>query len=203
MKKLFFDIETLPVEEEKHGIIREIYDKKLEKNKRFVKSFDEFLAETVFYGTFGRVLCISIAINDEPVQCLTGNEKDILTKFWEIARDIDLFVGHNIFDFDMRFIYQRSIVVGVRPTQEIPFIRYRNNVMYDIMHEWTKWNPKGWVSLDELSLALGIPSPKGSGLDGSKVFEYYKKGKLEEIYKYCNADVEATRAVYKKMIFNQ
>lgn len=201
MKRLFFDIETLPAAEEKHSVIKEIYERKAQKKRGMVKEFEEFLEDTVFSGTFGRILCISLAINEEPVQCLRGEEADILKRFWVIARDVDLFVGHNIFDFDMRFLYQRSIVHRVRPTQDIPFVRYRNAPMYDIMHEWTKWNPKGWVTLDELARSLGIKSSKEGELDGSKVFEFYKNGKLDEIYDYCNADVEVTRAIYKRMAF--
>lgn len=201
MKRLFFDIETLPAAEDKHPVIREIYDRKAQKRKGLTKEFEEFLEDTVFSGTFGRILCISYAINDEPVQCIFGDEKETLKRFWDVARDVDLFVGHNIFDFDMRFLYQRSIVYAIRPTQDIPFIRYRNAPMYDIMHEWTKWNPKGWVTLDEMARALGIKSSKEGELDGSKVHEFYKKGKLQEIYDYCNADVEVTRAIYKRMMF--
>jgi hypothetical protein len=38
-------------------------------------------------------------------------------------------------------------------------------------------------------------------MNGSMVFDYFKQGRYEEIYKYCMADVEVTRAVYKKMNF--
>jgi predicted PolB exonuclease-like 3'-5' exonuclease len=42
----------------------------------------------------------------------------------------------------------------------------------------------------------------GNGrLDGSEVFTYFKKGKLKEICDYCNADVEVTRKIYKRMQF--
>ncbi len=40
-----------------------------------------------------------------------------------------------------------------------------------------------------------------TNFDGSKVFDYFKAGKLEEIYEYCKADVDAVRAVYKKIVF--
>jgi predicted PolB exonuclease-like 3'-5' exonuclease len=54
--------------------------------------------------------------------------------------------------------------------------------------------------LDELAHDMGLASSK-KDLDGSKVHEYYKKGKLKEIEKYCNADVELTRQIFKKMMF--
>ena len=201
MKKIFLDIETLPVEESKHHILKDIYEKKKEKGKKVNDSFDEYLEKTNFDGSFGRILCISVAVNSEPATCLHGEEKEILKNFWDIARDADLFVGHTIFDFDLRFIYQRSAVLGVKPTRELSFARYRNNPIYDIMYEWSKWNMQDKITLDKMAKAFGIKSSKEGGMDGSKVHEYYKKGKHQEIYDYCNADVEVTRAIYKKITF--
>lgn len=203
MKKLFLDIETLPAEEEKHGILKEIYDYKKANGKKTADSFDMFLAQTNFDGSFGRIFCVSAGINGEPVKCLNGGEKDILADFWELAKDTDLFIGHNIFDFDLRFIYQRSVILGVRPTRDLSFARYRNNPIYDTMYEWSKWNTQDKISLDKLAKALGLVSSKGKGIDGSKIYEYYKNGKHQEIYDYCIADVEVTRNIYKKMTFEE
>ena len=56
------------------------------------------------------------------------------------------------------------------------------------------------ASLDTLSKALSIPSPKES-LDGSKVYPYYRAGKLAEIVEYCKRDVDSTRQVYRRLTF--
>lgn len=201
MKKLFLDIETLPAERDKKDLLQDIYDSDKNNGKKFKKSFDSFFLQSGLDGSFGRILCIGIAVNDEPVDCLTGDEKEILKKFWEMASDVNLFIGHNIFDFDMRFIYQRSAILGVRPTQDLSFARYRNNPIYDTMHEWSKWNMQDKIKLDKIAKAMGLTSSKDGDIDGSKVYEYYKKGKLQEIYDYCKRDVEVTREVYKKLIF--
>ena len=102
-------------------------------------------------------------------------------------------------DFDLRFIYQRSIVHKVRPTHNLSFARYRDYPIYDTMREWAKWCG-ATVGLEYLALALGIPTPK-QGIDGSRVFEFYQQGRLDEIVKYCQRDVETTRLIYKRMIF--
>jgi len=102
MKKLFLDIETLPVEESKHHILRDIYEGKKQKGKKVNDSFEEYVTQTNFDGSFGRILCISVAVNDESVKCLYGEEKEILKNFWDMAQDVDIFIGHNIFDFDLR-----------------------------------------------------------------------------------------------------
>jgi len=197
MKTLYLDIETLPAEKDKHEILKNIHQKKKDKG-RTKQTLEQFIENTNFGGAFGRIFCLCYAIDDEPVQNLFGDEREILKKFWEICREIQLFVGHNVLDFDLKFIYQRSIILQVKPSIPISFRRYYSEQVFDIMHEWTKWN--GYISMDELACALGIPSSKGD-IDGSRVHEFYKKGKHQEIIDYCKKDVEVTRAIYKKMNF--
>ena len=197
MNKLFFDIETIPAHENNHGVLREIYNKKSTQDK----DFEKYLAQTSFDGGFGRIACLSYAINDGPIKTLSGDEQKILEDFWSVAKNINLFVGFNIMEFDLRFIYQRCIVLGVKPSVELNFARYRNNPIYDIMHEWKKWNMNASISLDTLAKILSLPSSKGGEIEGKDVAKAYADGRIEEICKYCEKDVELTRKVYKKMIF--
>ena len=200
MKKLYLDIETLPAAEESHKTLKFLYDKRKKKEE---DDFEQYLLDTTFDGAFGRILCIGYAVNDEATEVLyeDGDEKKMLEKFWELAKDANLFIGHNVIDFDMRFIYQRSIIKGVQPTRDLTFARYRSSPMYDTMREWAKWNFGPSIGLERLALAMGVPTPK-EGIDGSQVFDFYKKGKVQEILDYCKRDVDTTRAVYRKMIFN-
>jgi 3'-5' exonuclease len=222
MYKLYLDIETLPAGKESHDALRFLHEKKKarkngkEENGCSDKNsdFEQYLLGTSFDGSFGRILCIAYAINDQPVEfiCFDENEKKTLEKFWEVVKSISLparnpqwpdygvqFVGHNIMDFDLRFIYQRSIVNRVKPAYDLSFARYKSYPIYDTMKEWVKWS-MGNIGLEHITLALDIPSPK-DGIDGSRVYEFYKKGKINEICQYCKKDVEATRAVYKRMTF--
>ncbi len=57
------------------------------------------------------------------------------------------------------------------------------------------------IGLDTLAKALEVKSSKEGGVDGSKIHQYFKDGRLQEIYDYCNADVETTRDIFKKMTF--
>lgn len=205
MKKLFFDIETLPADESKYEILKKIYDKKKKKKSYLgqkIGTFENFIESTGLDGTFGRIFCISYAINDDPISCLSGNEQDVIKKFWEVVRDVDLFIGFNILDFDLRFLYQRSIILGIRPSRNLTFARYRSEPIFDVMYEWSKWSTQNKVSLDSLAQVLGIPSSKKE-LEGSRVYDYYKKGKYSEIRTYCNADVEVLRRIYKRMMFEK
>lgn len=103
----------------------------------------------------------------------------------------------------MRFIYQRSIILGVKPTKDLSFARYRNNPIYDVMWEWCKWDYQHKISLDALAKALGLPSSKSGKVEGKNVAKAYEEGRIEEICRYCKKDVELTRKIYKRMTFEE
>jgi hypothetical protein len=183
-------------------LLKDLYLEESKKKdvKNFVRSFDEYFHQTSFQGEFGRIFCIGYAVNEEQPNIISGDERQILDIFWQVAKDADLFIGHNIMDFDFRFIYKRSIILGVRPTQEISFARYRNSPIFDTMKEWDKWSNNA-ISLHKLSIVLGIESPKEEGIDGSKVYDHFLAGKTDDIIRYCKRDVEATRKIYQKICF--
>ena len=210
--KLFLDIETLPGDE---SLRREIETEikppgnisRPERIKQWEEeekpgAMEERYRKTALEGLYGRILCIGY-VKESPLgiteKVITGEEPAILQEFWDTAKGVDLFVGFKILDFDLKFIMQRSIIQGVKPTRELNFARYRSEPIYDVMREWQMWDT-GYVALDVVTRALGIESPKGE-LDGSKVYDYYREGRLEDIYAYCMRDVKATREIYKRMNF--
>ncbi len=168
---------------------------------------DEELYERMsLEGTFGRICCLAYIKEDGTVQkgVLSGDEKDLLTEFWRLATNVHRFIGHNIWDFDLPFIYKRSIINGVKPRYDLSFARYRNLPIYDTLCEWDLWN-LGFgrkQSLDALAKALNLPTSKDL-MDGSEVWSYYKNGKTQEICDYCFKDVELVRLVYYKMTFEE
>jgi len=208
MKKLFLDIETLPAPGDKMEILKDLWEdsrKKIGNSTKIIKGvndFDTFFRNTSFQGEFGRIFCIAYAIDNQPVEVISGDEKEILKKFWDIAKECDLFVGHNIMEFDLRFIFKRSVILGVKPTKELSFARYRNNPIFDSLCEWEKWASRG-CGLHKLSLALGLQSPKSEGIDGSQVYDFFLAGKTDEILEYCKRDVDTTRKVYKRITFDR
>ena len=194
MKILFFDIETVPTEQSLHD------NGLLESQLKLDEA--EILKKLSLSAATARILCLAYALEpplDSPVSVLGGDERDILQGFWNLATETNLFVGHNLLDFDLRFIYQRSVIQQIKPSREIPFARFRNAPVFDTMHEWSKWG-REHVSLDLLARALEIPSPKES-LDGSKVYPYFRAGRFSEICDYCRCDVETVRRVYRRLTF--
>ena len=194
MKIFYFDIETVPTQKalEDNGLL----DAQIKLDE------PELIKKLSLSALSAKIICLCYTIEPSlsgAVEVLQGEETEIIRNFWKIVPDCNLFVGHNILDFDMRFIYQRSVIHQIKPSREIPFTRFRNAPIYDTMQEWSKWG-REHASLDSLSKALGIPSPK-ENLDGSKVYPYYRAGKLPEIVEYCKRDVESVRAVYKRLTF--
>lgn len=204
MHKLFLDIETIPADTDKHDVIKKLHEKKVA-DGRSEKTFEDVIGETSMNGAFGRIFCICFAIDDEPVKILCADEKSMLIEFWNIAKKIDLFVGFNILDFDLRFIWQRSIIHQIKPSINIPFVRNTNKPIYDIMYEWSHWSGGvgSRIGLDGLAQAFGIPSSKNGEVTGKTVYKAYKAGKHKEICDYCVKDVEVTREVYKKINFEK
>lgn len=214
---LFFDIETIPAEGSLKDTIVELERKKEKKREATEasengtgywrkKSTEAIYRLTSLSGDFGRIFCIGYALDNEPVNIIRGPEKEILVKWWQIADRADLFVGHNIMEFDLPFIYKRSIIHKIKPAARhlnLSFARYRSDPIFDTMKEWNKWALRPSISLDKLAKVLGLPTSKDGGIDGSKVYDAYLKGKYDQICQYCKGDVELTRKVYKRMIFEK
>jgi 3'-5' exonuclease len=209
MMRVFLDIETLPPDENAMAAI----------NSSELRSDEEFL-NLALSGDWGRVLTIGVIIEkngEELHRGLLGRERQTmmfhldeartLRAFWKLLKGFntkrDLVVGHNIFDFDLLFIYKRSIIQRVRPTVEFSFARYRSQPIFDTMYEWEKWRwSRKHISLDELARVLELESSKQDGMDGSKVYDKFCAGCHGEIAEYCMRDVELTRQVYYRMIFD-
>ena len=205
VRKLFFDIETVPAPKALEPKLRELHAFKQQKagasgTGKPPQSFKAFLDNTSFDGAFGRIVCLAYAVDDGPVEALAGDEREILEGFWKLATPATRFVGHNVFDFDLPFVLKRSRILGVRPSVMPSMARYRNHPVYDTMHEWTGWGRHG-TALHALAVAFGLPTSKDD-IDGSQVAGYYAAGRLPEIVEYCKKDVELTRRVYNKLTFD-
>jgi DNA polymerase elongation subunit (family B) len=169
-------------------------------------------------GDTGRLLCIGYideGCGRKPVKgvlgwdrergCFYDNEPEILRNFWEMMRTfrpcLDRIVGHNIYSFDLRFIYKRSVICGVRPSINLNFARYRDQPIYDTMCEWEKWHLRDTISLDRLARVLGLESPKTDECNGSRIAELFARGEHKTIRDYCLRDVITTRRIYRRMTF--
>ncbi len=208
-RRIFVDIETLPPDKggAAVGVCEELGS-----------CSDEEFRRLALDGDFGRVLTVGVVVEQDGqvTHCgLLGRERRTmmfhldeartLRGFWKLMKGFnvsrDLVIGHNVFDFDLPFLYKRSVIQHVPPTVELPFTRYRSRPVFDTMHQWNKWSPRKFVSLDRLARVLGLESSKGQGIDGGRVYDKFCEGCHQEIADYCMRDVELVRKIYYRMSF--
>jgi len=197
--KLFFDLETIPTPENLREVAIEAERKKM-RNREIANDDEALYRSSAISGDFGQIFCIGFAIDDQQVQIIHGKEEEILKKWWQVARDAHVFIGHNIIDFDIPFLYKRSVIHKIKPSQFLPIKKFPTENIFDTSREWSRWDYQSHTSLHYLALALDLPSSKDQ-MDGSQVYDYYLKRRFEDIYTYCKKDVELTRKIYKRMLF--
>lgn len=168
----------------------------------------EAIAKTALDGAYGQVCCIGWAFNVEPPKALVAQdigERDLIEQFLgEAERYVQArhghapsIVGHNVVNFDIRFLWQRAIVLGIRmpgwfPRDPKPW----GHETFDTMTAFA--GIRGMVGLDKLCEALGI---EGKGdIDGSMIGDLWAAGEIERITEYCKADVERARTVHRRML---
>lgn len=173
------------------------------------------VGKTAFDGALGKIICIGWKFGGgdawtrsvvEGATCAL-NEADVLRAFFDHVRETlehhhvrATIIGHNIIGFDLRFLWQRAAINGVKPPPCIPFnAKPWDDGVYDTM---LRWNPETGkrISLDRLCRALKIQSPKGD-MDGSKVWDAYRAREHEKIAEYCARDVEAVAECHRRMTF--
>lgn len=221
MSSLFLDIETLP--DQRPGAFDKIYDtirppgniKKAESiEKWMVENGSAAAAEahlkTSLNGIAGEICSIAWAIDDGDI---VGNcRRPDTTEAWLLQHFFDCvaekartgegshqqltWIGHNVIDFDLRFLKQRAIVNNVKPLFLIPAdSRHGSAQVFDTMKAWAGW--KGYVSQEALCNALGIEGK--SGMTGADVWPAYQRGEYETIEEYNMDDVRIVRELFKRM----
>lgn len=213
---IYLDLETIPTENAE--LIADIAStikppatmRKAETIAEWVKNdkqsaIDDAVAKTSFDGTYGSICCIGYAIDDGDVLSVTNiNEKEIILQFFDALyaanpRNLDItIVGHNVAEFDLKFLFKRCVVLGIKPPDFIPFkAKSWDKTIFDTMTEFAGYKDR--ISLDKLCKVLGIES--NNTHTGADVYPMYKEDKIAEIASYCEDDVSITRQVYKRLNF--
>jgi hypothetical protein len=173
LKRIFFDVESVPPPEEWRSLIKpEVVRKLCRKGsitapggqgggqQHIGSCTDEQFRLMALHAEYGRVLAIGMIVEHDwqIVHCGTLgrerpsghfhlDERRTLRSFWKMLDDFnvshDLIIGHNIMDFDLPFLYKRSRINRIHPSILFSFARYRSAPIYDTMREWAHWNPQG------------------------------------------------------------
>jgi hypothetical protein len=226
---VFFDIETVsrvPELQEETPLYDSFLYKMRYAEEAQRKDFSAYNLKALYaqkaalYPEFGKIVCISVGriINDEIVIYTFKDEEEavLLTRFnkrleqWDIAeresgKQLAL-CGVNIKFFDLRYIYIRSVVNGVKPVKghiDLTGLKPWEVFTADLTDYWKQTSPYN-APLMCITEVLGLPSPK-QDIDGSQTSEvYWKEGSagLDRIAKYCEGDVEAVVNIARRLRFD-
>ena len=164
--------------------------------------------KTSFDGAQGELFSIAWAVGDKAVNVVWRDpsmcEANMLKVFFgrltdEIGNLKPFFIGNYIGGFDLKFLFKRAVILGVKPPFPLPHYGRHEQHFYDLQQAWEGYN--GRASLDSMCKALGVPG-KPDDIDGSKVWEFVEAGKYQEVMDYNKLDVEETRVVYNRFTFN-
>lgn len=166
------------------------------------KLVEEAVAKTSFSGAYGKVCCIGWAWDDGEAFSVIGDEAYVMASAFDRIDmsapqyGLTTIVGHYVANFDLRFLMQRAIVLGIHLPSWFPLDpKPWSKDVFDTMAAWS--GPKDSISLDNLCKVLGIPGK--DGVDGSMVAGMWQREEYDAIASYCRDDVERVRNVHRKM----
>lgn len=183
--------------------------------------------KTSLQGGRGKVAVAGWAFNDEPpmsaysddwaseegeretIRAFFGSVDAWLKKNWSEGNSIrPQIIGHNVIGFDLRFLFQRCVVLRVPIPHWLPVNvkPWDQDLVFDTMVVWG--GHKAYTKMDEICEALDIPK-KGSefdgdeDIDGSKVWSHVRDGKIDVVARYCEGDIQRTRDMHRRMVFDE
>lgn len=173
------------------------------KHKAYEEQEKEFRSEALC-SYKGRILCMSYAKNTNWKNIKTidfvGGEKEMLQEFYNDIKQYSVvgFMGTNL-KFDLMFIFHRALHFGLfdlanKIRCDRGYTKNRDVELMELAGGGLEFKYR--ISLDNICKLLGVKSPK-EGIDGSKVFDYYLQGKIEEIKQYNKADVSQLIECYQ------
>lgn len=213
MSVLIFDIETVPdvISGRKLYHLNELSDQETAQAMfalRREKVGHDFLPHHL-----QKVVAISLLLstNNQLKLWTLGNdsvdEKEIITRFFSgIDKHTPTLVSWNGSGFDLPVLHYRALLHGVTAAtywelgdnqSTFRWNNYLNRFHYrhmDIMDLLAAYQNKAFAPLDEIASMLGFPGKMG--MDGSKVWDAYQEGKIQQIADYCETDVLNTYCVY-------
>lgn len=209
--KIYCDIETIPSETRPDP--SEIQAPANYRDPAKIQAYqlekvEEAFRKQAFDSMVGRLAVVGWAIEDEDPRSITlgvdvEDEAGLLAMFENEVLECRggeaiTWVGHNFQSFDGVWLRRKGIKHGLGHLPSlINLDRYRGNVE-DTMLIWSPHDPRDRVGLDKLARFLG-QGAKTEGIDGSKVWDFWQEGRLDEVAAYCRADVALTRSIFKNL----
>ncbi|MBI4843469.1 MAG: ribonuclease H-like domain-containing protein [Nitrospirae bacterium] len=132
------------------------------------------------------------------IEYSSGNEKEILIKFWETVKHYDSIITFNGRGFDAPFLIIRSAIHKISPSKDLMPYRYEAKSHIDLLDHLTFYGSvKRRYSLHMWCTAFGIKSPKEEGITGHEVASLFREGRHLDIARYCAGDLRATKELFE------
>lgn len=215
MTRVILDIETLGFPLESFDEAQQTYLLKFAQNDQ---EKTEAIQKFSLYPTTAQILAIGMLnpdtgkgkvlfqsdeaidtmIGDETAHFVSGNEKELLARFWEDIAKFDQFITFNGRGFDCPFLMMRSAILQVKPTRHLMPYRYDASVHCDLLEQFTFYGAMRKFSLDFYCKAFGIESPKSHGVTGLDMGNLYREKRFREIAEYCLGDLKATAELFQR-----
>ena len=136
-----------------------------------------------------------------------SSEAEIIQRFFDgIEKYTPNVVSWNGGGFDLPVLHYRGLIHGVQAPrywdmgEDDREFKWNNYISryhtrhLDLMDLMAMYNARANAPLDDIAKLCGFPGKLG--MDGSKVWDAYQAGKIEEIRDYCETDVVNTYLVF-------
>ena len=135
------------------------------------------------------------------------SEGVLLQRFFDgVEKYTPQLVSWNGGGFDLPVLHYRSLIHGVKAARYWDLgdddreFKYNNYISryhmrhLDLMDLLALYQPRASAPLDEMAQLLGFPGKLG--MDGSMVWEAFKRGEIEAIRNYCETDAANTYLIF-------
>jgi len=227
MIKLIFDIETVgeefaQMDEVTRASITKRARKEAEDEEEFSAMVDDIESGFALSPLTGQIVAIGVLDADSMkgavyfqapgaeiseteengIKLKPMSEAEMLNHFWKIAENASEFIGFNSRGFDAPFLIARSAINSIQPTVDLMSDRYgRFGVKHTDLYDQLSFYGASRFAHGSLHMwcrALGIKSPKESGVKGDDVGSFFREGKFLDIAKYNMGDIIATKELYDR-----
>lgn len=173
----------------------------------------EFVDNAALDATTGRILAIGFRNGTGQAGITSGDEPDVLAAFWarytKCRAKQERLVGCNSFEFDLPFIFRRSLILGIEIPGSFRSGRYFDPIFSDLRDVWLCGQRGGnggiCSSLDAISRALGFrgKSSPDAAVTGATFAKFWNGSAADRelATQYLLHDLELTAAVAARMGF--